>query len=178
MKLLLIVATALLFAGCQSPAVVYPSEASAILNGYTRGEAFRLGSLYDHPGAGDKVDGFAALESTQVSGDIAQRVAAIALDPNNFQDQTRREEFLPTIAWRLYRLLPAGQGQDAVDVLVSFDCDEVLIVSRDSRLHEFFRRLVTSDAARMKLLELARDTFPADSDLSKIPDARDAAGEN
>ncbi|HTW95327.1 MAG TPA: hypothetical protein VMD30_11065 [Tepidisphaeraceae bacterium] len=166
----LLILAALLAANpaCNSPAFNYPPEASDILANVTRVEAYRVGSLNDHPGFGGKVDGFAALETAHITPGIAHRAAVIALDPASFCPLTQAGDFKPTIAWRFYRLLPDGQGQDAVDMLVDFNSNEVMVVSRDGHLHEYFRTMAGCRPSRQRLIKLARDTFPNDDDLANL----------
>jgi len=155
-------------AGWISPGFNYPDEATDILKNVTHVEAYRVGLLKDHPGFGGKVDGFAAMETAHITPAVARRATAIALDPANFSQLMEAGKFQPTIAWRFYRLFPGGMGQDAVDMLVDFNSNEVLIVSRDVHLHEYFRTMAGCQPSRQKLLKLACDTFPNDADLAKL----------
>lgn len=164
---------ALVSGGCSAGNLSFlPADAAAALAKPTHVEAYRVGKLDDHPGYGGKVDGFAAVRTGHVDAATAGRVSEAATDPEGYRDATRPCEFVPSIAYRFYRRLDAGRGQDSVDVLVSFDCDEVMFVSRDPRQHEVFRRLIAADPGRGRWISLARDTFPLDLDLQSLPERR------
>jgi hypothetical protein len=157
--------------GCVSPTFI-PARATAALTTPTSVEAYRVGSLDAHPGYGGKMDGFAVIGDGQMTDDLAKQLAALVLDPSSYRDETRSDEFVPLVGYRFYRLTDDRSGHTSVDVLVSFDADEVLVVARDKLFHENFRRLLESDPSREEWLGLTRQIFPLDVPVQSVPDIR------
>jgi hypothetical protein len=149
-----------------------PSDAAATLANPSHVEAYRTGTIDDHPGFGGKMDGFAVFGTGQTSPDSAKSLAATVSDPATYRDATRNEDFTPTLGYRFYRRLPSGRGQLSVDVLINFDSDEVLLIARDAGLHEVFRRRLEFDPARLRLLEISRDSFPFDQLVQSLSEVR------
>jgi hypothetical protein len=155
-----------------------PAETAATLANPSHVEAYRTGTLDAHPGYGGKMDGFAVIGAGQVSADLAKQIGQLAIDPATYRDATRRGEFVPVVGYRFYRHLSDGRGQMSVDMLISFDSDEVLLVARDGKLRENFRRLLESDPARQSLLDLTRQVFPLDVPVQSIPDVGEPNSDN
>lgn len=167
----MIVLAALAGGGCAGPTFL-PAGATAALANPTSVEAYRTAKMEDHPGYGGKLDGFAVIGDGQVSDDLAKQLATLALDPASYRDETRTDDFVPLVGYRFYRRTDDGRGHTSVDVLVSFDADEVLFVARDSQFHENFRRLLESDPSRAQWLDLTRQIFPLDVPVQSVPDIR------
>jgi len=157
--------------GCSSLSFI-PADAMATLANPSHVEAYRTGTIDDHPGYGGKMDGFAVFQTGDVTPDLTRTLAAIVADPSTYIDATRPDDFVPLAGYRFYRRLDEGGGQVSIDVLVSFDCDEILLVAHDKRQKENFRRLIESDPGRGKLLEITRNTFSSDVSIQALPEVR------
>jgi hypothetical protein len=156
-RILLFIALATCCSGCANLSFL-PADAMASLSDSSHVEAYRTGTLDAHPGYGGKLDGFAIFQTGDLTPDLVQQLSAVIDDPASFIDSTRTDDFVPTVGYRFYHRVPAGQV--SLDVLVDFDRDEVLLVAHDIRQKETFRRLIESDPCRARLLEIARQVFP------------------
>jgi hypothetical protein len=145
-----------------------PAEATQTLVHPTHVEAYRTGTLAAHPGYGGKLDGFAVFNTGQAPPELAAQLADAIADPASYRDEVSAEEFVPDVGYRFYRLLDGGRGQWSLDVLISFDEDQVLLVGRDNKLHENFRRLIESTPGRGRFLQLSRQAFPFDDFVQSI----------
>jgi len=153
-----------------------PAEAAATLAHPTHVEAYRTGKLDDHPGYGGKMDGFAVINTGDASPELAHNLGSLFSDPATYLDDVRPNDFVPSVGYRFYRRLnDSGGAQVCIDVLIAFDCDEVLLVARDSKLKETFRRMMESDPAREKLLEASRQAFEFDQLIQSLSEVRPAA---
>jgi len=148
-----------------------PVAATTTLDKPTHVEAYRTGKLDDHPGYGGKLDGFAVFNTGAIPPDVAQTLAATIADPTSYHDAVRRDEFVPSVGYRFYRRV-GGPGQYSVDVLIDFDSDEVLLVQRDPKLRENFRRVLETDHTRQRLLEISRQAFPFDLTVQSMTEYR------
>jgi hypothetical protein len=157
--------------GCSSLGFL-PAASVATLNHPTHVEAYRIGSLADHPGYGGKMDGYAVFDTGHAPPDAAKDLASAIADPNTYRDAVRPDDFTPVIGYRFYRLLPYGRGQASLDVLIDLDSDELMLVAHDGRLREVYRRLMESDPARQRLLQISRQTFPFDELIQSTSDYR------
>ena len=161
----------LLSSGC-STLNYLPAASVATLNNPTHVEAYRIGSLDDHPGYGGKMDGYAVFDTGHTPEDAAKDLAAAIADPATYHDAVRPADFTPVIGYRFYRQLPSGRGQASLDVLIDLDSDELMLVAHDQRLREVFRRLMESDPARQRLLNISRQSFPFDQLIQSTSDFR------
>lgn len=154
-------------AGCAEVPFI-PTEAVATLQHPTHVEAYRTGTLDDHPGYGGKLDGYAVFGTGSASGQVAADLTALVTNPATYHDEAGPPDFVPTVGFRFYRRLDGGGGQMSVDVLVGFDHDQILLVARDGKLREIFRRMMESDPGRPRLLELSRQAFPFDDTVQSL----------
>jgi hypothetical protein len=168
---------ALLAAGGCAGLGFMPAEAVTTLKNPTHVEAYRTGKLDDHPGYGGKMDGFAVIRTGEASEDVARDLAEAIQDPTLYRDATRDQDFVPTVGYRFYRKLSGGRGQMSLDILVGFDCDEILLVAHDNKLRENFRRLLEVDPGRERLLDLTRQAFPFDELVQSLSPVRTPATE-
>jgi len=156
-------------AGCAGVGFM-PADAAATLAHPTHVEAYRTGEMSDHPGYGGKMEGYGVIGTGFVSPEVAEQLAAVVADPASYRDAPGSNEFEPDIGYRFYRQLDGGRGQMSLDVLIGFDSDQVLLVARNARLREDFRRMLVSEPARSRLLELTREAFPLDEAVQSIPE--------
>jgi hypothetical protein len=154
--------------GCQSLSFL-PAGAGATLANPTHVEAYSLGTIDAHPGLGGKMDGFAVIGTQKIDDQSAKEIAAIAADPASYRDRMPGADFVPIVGYRFYRRLDSGRGQVSVDVLLDFQADLVMIVTRDNRVREYFRRIVNSAPSRQRLLDLTQQVFPMNTDVQSIP---------
>jgi hypothetical protein len=171
MSILFLLAAALGCAGCANPGFI-PADALTTLKNPSHVEVYRTGTLDDHPGYGGKLDGFAVFGTGHVSHQAAADLAAAVTDPSTFDDADAIDDFVPTVGYRFYRHRGQGLGQMSVDVLLGFDGDQMLVVARDEKLREFFRRMFSIVPGRARLLDLVRRAFPHDSVVQSLPAAR------
>jgi hypothetical protein len=160
--------------GCAGLSFI-PADAATTLANPTHVEAYRTGKLEDHPGYGGKMDGFAVIRTGEAPPDLAHDLAQAVADPTIYRDKTRDLDFVPTVGYRFYRQLDGGRGQESLDVLVGFDSDEVLLVARDNKLRENFRRMLEVDPGRERLLDLSRQAFPFDELVQSLSAVRTPA---
>jgi hypothetical protein len=149
-----------------------PAQAMMTLKSPTHVEAYRTGKLEDHPGYGGKMDGFGVIRTGHLDDDSIAALSQTIADPDSYFDAARPDEFVPDIGYRFYRHLDHGRGQMSLDVLLDFDLDEVLLVARDNKLHEVFRRILETDRSREKLLEITRQAFPFDELVQSLSEIR------
>jgi hypothetical protein len=147
-----------------------PAEAVATLKKPTHVEAYRMGTLEDHPGYGGKMEGYAVIRTGSASEDVAGQLAEAVQDSSTYRDEAGPDDFVPTVGYRFYRHLTNGRGQASMDVLVSFDSNQILMVVRDGTLRENFRRMIIAEPGRSHLLELAKEVFPFDTVVQTIPE--------
>jgi hypothetical protein len=143
-----------------------PAEAALTLQHPTHVEAYRTGTLDDHPGYGGKMDGFAVFGTGAVTDDVATEVAAAIADPTTYYDNAGPEDFVPTLGFRFYRKV--GGGQTSVDVLIGFDHDQVMVVARDNKQREDFRRLMDSTPGRARLVKVSQEAFEVDLEVQSL----------
>jgi hypothetical protein len=132
-----------------------PPDSAVVLTKPDRVEAYLVGKLADHPGAGGKVAGFGVLRSITAPEEVALGIAAIAADPANFGDTLPVTDFAPVIAYRFYK------GDQGVDVLLSFRQDSAMLVERDAHRKEIYRRVYSIAPSRDKFARWAGRTFPS-----------------
>lgn len=121
------------------------------------------------------MEGYGVIRTGFVSAELAEQLAAVVADPSSYRDSAGTNEFEPDIGYRFYRQLDGGRGQMSLDVLISFDSDQVLLVARNNKLREDFRRMLVSEPARSRLLELTREAFPLDEQVQSIPEFAEPA---
>jgi ABC-type amino acid transport substrate-binding protein len=158
---------ALCAGGCAAVPFI-PAQAAATLEHPTHVEAFRTGTLDDHPGFGGKMDGYAVFETGWISDEDAAELAAVVLDPATYRDDAGPADFVPTAGFRFYRQLGGGRGQTCVDVLIGFDHDQILLVARDEKLREDFRRMLDSAPGRESLVRLSQDALEFDQTIQSL----------
>jgi hypothetical protein len=149
-----------------------PGDVAKTLAHPTHVEAYRTGEIADHPGFGGKMEGYAVFDTGMASDETARDLAAAFADPATYLDASGPSNFEPTVGYRFYRQLDGGRGQWSVDVLIGFDTDQVLMVGRDNKQREDFRRMLVSVPGRTRLLELSREAFPLDTAVQEIQDFR------
>jgi hypothetical protein len=147
-----------------------PAEAALTLGRPTHVEAYRMGTLEDHPGYGGKMEGYAVIRTGSAPPELAGELAEAVQDPTIYRDEAGPQDFVPTVGYRFYRRLDRGRGQMTIDVLISFDSDQILMVARDNALREDFRRMIVSQPGRSRLLDLTRQAFPFDEVVQAIPE--------
>jgi hypothetical protein len=125
--------------------------------------------LDDHPGYGGKLDGFAVIRTGHISPDTAADLASAVTDPATYGSADAVDDFVPTVGYRFYRHLDGGIGQMTVDVLIGFGGDQLLLVARDNRLREYFRRMFYIGPGRARLVELSRLVFTFDPVVRSLP---------
>src|ERR1700733_11376583 len=99
--------------GCASLSFL-PADAIATLKQPNHVDAFRTGTLIDHPGYGGKMDGFAVFQTGEMQPDLSRQLADAIADPSTYRDTTRYNEFTPTTGYRFY--YRARGGQISLDV--------------------------------------------------------------
>jgi hypothetical protein len=144
--------------GCSTVSFL-PAQVGATLHAPNHVEAYRVGTLDTHPGYGGKMDGFAVFSTGHASPGVAASLASAVADSRTYGDAVQSSDFVPDVGFRFYRRLPDGPGQLCVDVLISFASDEVLLVARNEKLREDFRRLFTCEPGRKELVDLTREAF-------------------
>jgi hypothetical protein len=165
MFLLLSLIAASLAGGCANVPFI-PAQATATLQHPSHVEAFRTGTLDDHPGFGGKMDGYAVFNTGWASDDVIAQLGAIIVDAATYTDDAGPADFVPTVGYRFYRR--SGGGLYSVDVLIGFDHDQILLVARDEKLREDFRRMFESAPARAWLVRLTQQAFPDDRTVQSL----------
>jgi len=153
--------------GCQSIGFL-PAGASDTLASPSHVEAYTLGKIEDHPGLGGKMDGFAVTGTQKIEDISAQQLAVVVADTSSFSDKMPNADFSPIVGYRFYRQLEHGKGQVSVDVLLDFQNDLLMLVTRDNRVREYFRRILDSSPSRERLLDLTQQIFPMNTDIQSI----------
>ena len=162
---------ALTCAGCatgNSALAFLPADAENTLGNFDHVEAYRIGSLDDHPGYGGKLDGYAVFQTGTLTPQLSRDLASAVVDTSTYLDSSRTGNFNPAVGYRFCRSVN-GHAEVNLDALIDFDESQVLLVQHDGRRSEIFRRLLECDPGRAKLLDLTRQAFPGDMKIQTMP---------
>lgn len=150
---------------------VEKSQAAAILAAGEKVEAFRIQPLLkpqmrleDYP---------IVSRADNLNRDFATRLASLLLDPKSYVVPGRGVKtclFQPRVAFRVWK------GSKFADVLICFDCQQLMVVESDPEVPE---RFLGDKSARFRvggdfdpvvaeITRLAREAFPGDRSLEEI----------
>ena len=137
----------------QEPGREIGARGTAVLRSADRVETFRL----DDGGYGDNV-------KQGTSGDvIAAKLSRAVLDPRTFigpNDNTC--EINPGVAFRAWR------GQECVEVILCFHCQQMLVTTRNAQGKETHSAYTELALTREKFLALAKEAFPVDKEIQSL----------
>lgn len=141
------------------------AEAADVLAAATRVETFRLKP--ERAQEGDRgLGGYVITKDGPAEGkERAAEVAGLLLDPRtcNF-DRLKRCEFVPGVGYRLWK------GERSVEVVLCFACEQVVIFAPPAANGSVRSAMADFAPARAQFLRLAREAFPDDEALKKLPD--------
>lgn len=122
--------------------------------------AFRVEPFRDPTRRGKEFGGHPVLkESSQTNATFAKTVAAALLAEEKYSPGgTTKCSFLPAVGFLI------GKDTNSVQVLVCFQCSEVLITSEREQNHHFLR----FDTSREQLVQVAKQAFPGDDLFKKV----------
>jgi RNA polymerase sigma-70 factor, ECF subfamily len=110
----------------------------------------------------DSIDNFPIIAvSTEATDEARTLLPQILFNHATYDFRTAKGcEFMPGVAFRIW------SGQQHVDVLVCFSCDELSVVNYEKS--EVIRSREDCDAARPQLLALAKAAFPHDEKIQAL----------
>ena len=153
----------------QEPGREIGAKGTSILSNADRVETFRLddGGYGDHVKAGTSGDVIADYPITaqgKTQGrDFAAKLARTVLDPRTFLGPSDTIcEINPGIAFRAWR------GQECVEVIVCFHCQQMLITTRNAQGKETRSAYTQMISMRAEFLALARQAFPNDKEIQGL----------
>jgi hypothetical protein len=135
---------------------------TAILNGATKTEAFRIADKPSEKSEGKHVSGYPILTAAKEQGkEFAKRLAALIQDEKSlFSAQARC--FSPGVAFRLWK------EKESVDVVVCYQCSGLRLTARDADgkvLHQTGGGFKANYDAWVKL---AKEAFPDDKQIQAL----------
>jgi hypothetical protein len=135
---------------------------TAILNGATKAEAFRIADKPLEKPEGQHVSGYPVLSAAKEQGkDFAKRLSALVQDEKSlFSAQARC--FSPGVAFRLWK------DKESVDVVVCYMCWGLRLTARDADgevLHQTGGGFKANYNAWVKL---AKEAFPEDQQIQGL----------
>ena len=153
----------------QEPGREIGTRGTAVLRNADRVETFRL----DDGGYGDNVkvatsgdviaDYPIKMQGKTLGPDFAANLARAVLDPRTFigpNDNTC--EINPGVAFRAWR------GQECVEVILCFHCQQMLVTTRNAQGKETHSAYPELAFTREKFLALAQEAFPADKEIQSL----------
>jgi hypothetical protein len=144
-------------------------ETLEVLLGATRVEGFRVNPEQVKPPTDQKtIGGYPITATGQEQGkEFAKAIRHILFNEKTYLfDTTKRCAFAPGVAFRLWK------GDEAVEVLLCFSCDELEVIVKDPTGKELRRVREDSDPMRPALVGLAKKAFPKDPELQKLKERR------
>ena len=138
-------------------------RAAGTLSGATRVEVFRVSPKRAEEGEPD-VGGYEITAGGKEQGQpFAKRLAGVLLDERTYRfDANKVGGFTPMVGLRVWK------GDEAVEVLLSFATDELVVLSTNPADKSTRSAQEDFDAARGALVELAKEALPQDRDVQAL----------
>jgi len=148
-----------------SPRVVkfLGERAAETLAGATRAEAFRVSSKRAEEGE-PAVGGYEIVAAGKEQGEpFARWLAGVLLDEKTYRfDSNKVGDFTPLVGLRLWK------GTDKVEVLLSFQTDELVVFSPNAKDGSIRSAQEDFDAARGTLVVLVKQALPEDREVQGV----------
>lgn len=153
----------------QEPGREVGKQGVAILGNADRVETFRLddGGYGDNVKAGtsgDVIADYPIKRQGKTLGPIfAAKLSRTVMDPRTFLGPSDTScEINPGVAFRAWR------GQECVEVIICFHCQQMLITTRNAQGHEVHSAYTQMISTRAEFLALAREAFPDDKENQSL----------
>jgi hypothetical protein len=153
----------------QQPQRQIGSRGVAILSDADRVETFRLddGGYGDNVKQGTSGDVIAdypiKTQGKTLGSDFAAKLSRTVLDPRTFIGPSDTScEINPGVAFRAWR------GQECVEVIICFHCQQMLITTRNAQGRETHSAYTQMISMRSEFLALAKEAFPADKEIRSL----------
>ncbi len=140
----------------------FGDHAIKVLRTADRVEVYRVQDTHERNVTKRNVAGYVILATGKEQGrDFARRLVAVLLNDASYEwEMAKGCEFNPGVAYRVW------SGGDSVLVLDCFDCDEIGVLTDESKRDSV--RYGESDPARPALIRLVREALPDDQDLKGL----------
>ena len=156
----------------QKPHHEMGDRAVSILSNATRVETFRLDDSREKDEgepkegtSGDEIADYPLKSQGHTLGPaFAAKLSQALTNPRTFigpNDVTC--EINPGVAFRAWR------GQECVEVIICFHCQQMLITTKDAKGLEVHSAYTEITWTRAKFLALAREAFPNDKEIQSLP---------
>jgi len=153
----------------QEPGREIGAAGTSILRSADRVETFRLddGGYGDNVKQGTSGDEIAdypiTFQGRTLGPDFAAKLSRTVLDPRTFLGPSDTScEINPGVAFRAWR------GQECVEVIICFHCQQMLMTTRNVRGRETHSAYTQMVSMRSEFLALAKEAFPADKEVRSL----------
>ena len=155
-------------------------QTMTILLGATRVEVFRVrpeGSVKsdDQEASKTMIGGHRiTVSGGERDEEYARRLTTVILDKQTYRFHVHNPVFgiISTCAFRPGVGFRVFKGQEAVEILLCFNCNEMRILSKDAEGNVTHRAIGEFKPMRLVLLQLCKEGFPADSEIQELRDVR------